>query len=433
MLNRTDREQNEAAKWRGLLSGGLPVSLRSLWGLWKKFWFEPQSPVPLCLFRIIFGLLVLEWCWLAAPNLLACYGNKGVLLPETAARIAPAPMLNLIAFFHADDSLVVAMFVVLVIASLCLTLGLFSRVSSILVYLLLVSFDHRNIYVNHSGVKLMCLASFYLMFAPTGAALSLDKLSRIWLSNILPAREAQPCVLWALRAYQLQWVLLYCQTFWTKFMSPSWGDGTNMYYVLRDREFWRFPVPLIADNLELCKLAGWFTMLAEFMAWTLIYFRETRYIVLSLLLLLHVGIEYSMNIPMFEHMMIASLIVFVYPEDLSKLKNRVSQWAAKIFGPPVVLTFNGSLTNHARLARTVECLDILGRVKTIDISSQDVRESLPQAMPEECNRRVLLFCGEQWLSSFDRFRPLFARLPLCWPLYPLMALRSRISSTSETG
>jgi hypothetical protein len=40
--------------------------------------------------------------------------------------------------------------------------------------------------------------------------------------------------------------------------------------------------------------------------------------VLLVLLGLHIGIEYAMNIPIFEHIMIISLIVFIPGEDAEK-------------------------------------------------------------------------------------------------------------------
>jgi hypothetical protein len=79
----------------------------------------------------------------------------------------------------------------------------------------------------------------------------------------------------------------------------------------------------------LLKLFTWGSIFAEFLGWTLIWFRETRYFVLIVLLGLHIGIEYAMNIPIFEHIMIISLIVFIPGEDADKfvawVKSRFSK------------------------------------------------------------------------------------------------------------
>jgi len=169
--------------------------------------------------------------------------------------------------------------------------------------------------VHHGGEHLMCLAAFWMMFAPTGAALSLD---RLWSQKKSPSNEKPTCSLWALRAYQFQFALVYWQASLSKLASPSWWDGTAMYYVFRHLEFARFTVPLVPENLLLLKFTTWSSIVAESLGWTLIWFKETRYIVLFILLALHLGIDYAMNIPIFEHIMIASLVIFIPEEDAEK-------------------------------------------------------------------------------------------------------------------
>jgi hypothetical protein len=400
------------------------MTLRLLCSLWDKFWFAPQSPIPVCLFRIALGLVLLEWCWLTAPELLTCYSDNGILRIKTLQNVTAFPVLDLITILPPGDSWVIAFFGVFVIASLFLTFGLFTRLSTIIVYLCLVSFDHRNIMVNHAGVKLMCLAAFYLMFAPADAALSLDRIRRIWSRRIAPPRTAQAIVLWSMRAFQCQWVLLYLHSFWSKLASPVWWDGTALYYVMRTPEFSRFPVPLLADNMLLCNIATWGTLLIEGAAWTFIYFKETRYLVLGSVFLLHLGIEYALNIPMFEHIMFVSLIVFIYPEDLTRLMDRTKIKIADWFGSPAILTFDGAVPVQAKWARTFEQLDILGRLSLVDIAVPESRDTLPSPLPEDGGSGLLLFCRGEWLSSSDTKRALCARLPLCWPLYPVLALLS---------
>src|SRR5262249_39948658 len=145
--------------------------------------------------------------------------------------------------------------------------------------------------------------------------LSLD---RLWFKSKSDSKGPQNCSMWALKAYQFQFVLIYWQASLSKLASPSWWDGTAMYYVFRHNEFARFPVPFVPENMFLLKLSTWGSILAEFLGWTLIWFRGTRYMVLLVLLALHLGIEYAMNIPLFEHIMIASLVIFIPGEDAEK-------------------------------------------------------------------------------------------------------------------
>lgn len=312
------------------------MKLSTLWQSATSNLFAPGSPMPLCLFRIAFGLVLLEYCLLIAPELLHYFSDtNGILRLKTLNAIFAIPVIDLITLLPAGDSWLVAFFGVFVLACLCVTVGLFSRASMIVVYLGLVSFLHRNIYVHHGGEHLMCIAAFWMMFAPIGAALSLDRLRAP--KEFCPD-DPQTVSLWALKAYQFQFVLIYWQASLSKLASPSWWDGTAMYYVFRHAEFARFPVPLIPNNMFLLKLSTWGSILAEFLGWTLIWFKETRYAVLLLLLAFHLGIDYAMNIPIFEHIMIASLIIFIPGEDAEKFVARVKSWLSKFDRSKIVVT-----------------------------------------------------------------------------------------------
>jgi len=287
--------------------------------------FKPESPMSLCLFRIAFGLVLLEYCALTAPELVTYFSNtNGILRLETLNTIFGIPVINVIALLPEGDGWLIAFFGLFALACLGVTLGLFSRLSSVIVYLGLVSFLHRNIFVHHGGIHLMCIAAFWMMFAPIGAALSLD---RLWFKS--KSSSERNCSLWALKAYQFQFALIYWQSSLAKLAAPSWWDGTAMYYVFRHVEFARFTVPLVPQNLFLLKMCTWGALFIEFLGWTLIWFKETRYAVLLALLALHLGIEYAMNIPMFEHIMIASLLVFVPSEDAEKFVAWIKHWLGK--------------------------------------------------------------------------------------------------------
>jgi Vitamin K-dependent gamma-carboxylase len=317
------------------IDGGLGVKLTTLYENASRHLFKPGSPLPLCLFRIAFGMVLLEYCLLLAPELVPYFSDtNGILRLKTLGNIFSIPVIDLIAVLPAGDVWLGAFFAVFVLACLCVTLGLFSRVSMILVYLGLVSFLHRNIYVHHGGDHLMSIAAFWMMFAPIGAALSLD---RLWFNKEPLSGDRQNCTLWALKAYQFQFALIYWQASLSKLAAPSWWDGTAMYYVFRHLEFARFSVPFVPQNLLLLKLATWSSILAESLGWTLIWFKETRYLVLLVLLALHLGIDYAMNIPIFEHIMIASLIIFIPGEDAEKFVAGLKGWLSKYNRAPILV------------------------------------------------------------------------------------------------
>jgi hypothetical protein len=305
------------------------MSIRNIWKRWKLFWFKPESPVPVSIFRICFSLILLAFCALLYPDLMNWFGVHGICSPQTSRLVlAPlgSPGMNIAAFLPAGDGGVIVLFWFLVIAGISLGLGFFTRISAACVYLALATFQQQNSLLINGGDIFLKMSAFYLIFAPAGYRFSLDSLRhtrrRMKLGLPLPADPSG----WAQRMFRFQIALIYFQAFWSKLDDPTWQDGTAIYYVLREQEFLRYPVAWISNNLWICQSLTWGTLFIEAAMWSLVWFKETRYIALAGALVLHLGIEYTMNLPTFETLMIASLVLFVPAQDLRNLFARIRKF-----------------------------------------------------------------------------------------------------------
>ena len=152
------------------------MSLGSLVKLWNDFFFLKQSLVPTALFRIVYGTLVIVTVWLLRPDWFNWYGTHTWLSLPTALKLEPGPRLNLFSIIPQTDTWIAAIFWIAIGSAVLLTIGLFTRASSILVFVCLNSIQQRNLYITHGGDTFLRLAGFFLIFAPAGAALSLDRL-----------------------------------------------------------------------------------------------------------------------------------------------------------------------------------------------------------------------------------------------------------------
>jgi hypothetical protein len=290
------------------------VSVRGLARAWNDFFFKPQPPTPVALYRILYGLLVIANLILLRPDWLTWYGPEGFVSLETMRLLAPGPRMNIFLLLPHTALAVNVFFWIFLLFAVCLTGGFMTRFSAIAVYICLSSIQDRNPYILHSGDTLLRVTGFFLMFAPAGAALSIDR-----LVPILRGRANADSGLyapWAQRLIQIQVAVLYFATFYSKTLNESWKDGTALYYVLRLDEFHHFPVPLI-HNMFLLKALAWTTLLIEFSLGVMVWFRELRYPVLLAGVCMHLGIEYSMNIPLFEWIAISTYVTFIDPADLS--------------------------------------------------------------------------------------------------------------------
>jgi len=294
---------------------------------WNEFWFAPISSAPLGLFRLAFGSLVVAYILLLFPDRDLWFSDRGVLTTAAAdaynSQAIPGPVLNLL--HGVNDPLGLLLFFVLfLISALCLAVGLWTRPAALIVFVALDTLHTRNQLINSGADGVMMVMSGYLVMAPAGAACSLDRLLRVRRGE--EDDEAPLIVPWAQRLMQIQVAILYLISFVNKWPGDKWRDGTAIYWALRIPDMARFPVPLLdARHLWLVNIATYATLAVELALATLVWVPRLRLYVLAAGVLLHLGIEYSMNIPLFSFLMIASYLVFLRQADLE----RFVAWARK--------------------------------------------------------------------------------------------------------
>jgi len=296
------------------------IRLARLRQAWNRFFYEPASPLPVAVYRAMYGFLVLVNVLLLLPDAADWFSELGVVPLSIEHKLEPMSRLDLMALLPGTPEAARIYLLVLAAAAACLMLGFYTRIAAVVTYLGLTSLHHRNVFILHGGDTLLRVMGFYLVFADAGARLSLDR----WFSG--EKRPPPNVAPWAQRLMQLQLCALYLFTSLSKMSGNLWADGTAVYYVLNLDEFRRFPVPLVADYLPLVKLATWGTLVVEFSLATLIWVYEWRYKVLLAGLLLHLGIEWSMNVPLFQWAAIAGYVLFIPAEDIEATLDRLKAW-----------------------------------------------------------------------------------------------------------
>jgi hypothetical protein len=230
--------------------------------------------------------------------------------------LEPGTRLNLFAVIPQTDAWINALFWIFLGSAILLTIGFLTRLNSLLVFLCLASIHQRNVYILHAGDTFLRVAGFFLIFAPAGAALSIDRVIRIWRGK--EDASIQPRSPWAQRMIQFELALVYFATFCVKVKGAPWLQGTAMYYVYHLDEFKRFPIPSWFLHPLMLKLESWAALVLEFSLGVLIWVKELRYILLTLGLLFHLSLEYSLNIPLFQWDILSAYILFIDPADLTR-------------------------------------------------------------------------------------------------------------------
>jgi hypothetical protein len=291
---------------------------------WNRFFFEPTSGSTLGVFRFFYGLVVFIAILGVYPYRDIFYAADGLVLPEVMIKHYSTRWMILgFSFLPLTEPGLNLFFLALLVAAAMLSLGFFTRFASIIVFLGLYSLHNRNFYITNAGDLLMRINSLILLFADSGAAFSIDR----WL-RIRRGKESSdtPRLIspWPQRLIQLQVTYLYLTTAFLKLPGASWRDGTALYYALRYLELQRFSFKYLFYYLWQIKIATWGVIVAEAAMGSLVWVRKFRYPVLVTAFLLHMGINLTMQFPVFQYVMMVNLILFIYPEDLDRLLKRRS-------------------------------------------------------------------------------------------------------------
>jgi len=274
---------------------------------WNRFWFEPASPAPICLFRIAFGLLAFVNTLLYVPDFLTWFGADGAAPPEVMGRVAWAPLLGLLIWLDLSNQAYAWLLCVFMVAQFCVVVGFRTRLSTFVVWILLNTFHQRNPSMWHQVDILLRLWCFALLFAPAGAMYSVD--------SYLRKKPADPSAPWAQRLIQVQMCAIYVQGFFGKLAGPRWLDGTAVYYATHFPDGMHNLVPPFMDHLWIYQALTYFTLLIEFSLWCLVWYRPLRYPILVAGVIFHLGIHYFLNLDLLEFGIIICYICFLNPED----------------------------------------------------------------------------------------------------------------------
>jgi predicted DCC family thiol-disulfide oxidoreductase YuxK len=397
------------------------MTLASIRAAWNRFFHEPMPATTLGLFRVFYGLLLLSYAILISSDLLTWYGDRGVLPLHLSKATPGGTGLNLLHYLPNTDLAVRSFFGLLIASAVCVTFGFKTRVASVLAYLTLVSFHHRNMMLLHSGDFFLRIVSFWMMFADSGRAFSLDRLIRL-------ARGKEPAAValvrpWPMRMIQLQVCMLYFDAFLWNIRGDTWVNGVAIYYSSRLVEFYRFPTPYVFEHLWTIKLMTWGTLVIEFALGFLLWIKELRYWILLSGVVLHVGIDWTMNIPLFAQILIVAYLTFIAPADLERafawMRARVNRWSH--FAAPIPVFYDGKCAFCVRSIEVLRPLDSLRHFRFVDMHAANAKTEFPDLNMERGARELLLREPDgKWHGGYDAFRAMAKHFPMLWPLLPLL-------------
>jgi hypothetical protein len=279
---------------------------------WNRFWFTPISARPLGAFRIAFGLVFLANLAVMTYDLDYWFTDAGLLRGREALEIA-GPYRPSVLNWVSDPTTVRIFFAATAAAAVAFTLGWQTRIMGVLIYLGILSINHRNVITNSGADTLVLVMTFYMMLTPCGAAYSLDARREARRRGTV----AEPLILpWSVRLIQIQLCLIYFDTAVLKCNGSSWLNGTALHYVFHNTEVGRPALSWMTNYPLGVNLLTYSAVITEFCLAFLLWFRPTRRWCILAGVGLHTGILFAVNIPIFGEMMTACYLTFLAPDEL---------------------------------------------------------------------------------------------------------------------
>jgi hypothetical protein len=199
-----------------------------------------------------------------------------------------------------DQRILQAAACVWLVATFCLTIGLFTRTSALAAWVLSTSFAGLNSCIDNAGDDIRGIILFYLMLSPCGAVWSIDHWRQRLASRGALASGAPVFVhSWPLRLLMVQMVLMYFSNGMFKLSGETWWSGTSLYYVLADLTLARWSYAQVTVPFWLTKCLTWLVLVWEagFPLWVALPW--TRRAAFLFGVAFHLGIGLSMELGFF--------------------------------------------------------------------------------------------------------------------------------------
>ena len=275
---------------------------------------DPVDPRPIAYFRAWFGFLALVNLLLLWPDMPMWLAHDGVLPEFVHKGLVFGSRLSVYSFMGYNDDAISVFRALGFFGGLGLLTGTVPQLSAFCMWLAIASFSWRNPHILHSGDNLLRIGSFFLMFARSDGALSLPRFLackfRPGYASTLGG-DPQKIPAWPQRILQLQLCVVYLVAGIWKAKGVQWQAGTAVGTVLQLGEFQRFPIPDFFMTPFMSHMMTYSALVIELGFPFLIWIPMLRVPVLLTGLALHAGLDWVMNVQLFQWTMTSYYLLFL--------------------------------------------------------------------------------------------------------------------------
>jgi hypothetical protein len=300
---------------------------------WDGFWFSQVDPTLAGVLRVLTGLMLLYTHAVWGLRLQEFFGSNSWVSPELTRQMQEGQFAFSYLWWINDEWLSAAhMFGFLVL--LAFTCGLLTRLTSILSFVILVSYANRVPGALFGLDQINAMLTLYLAIGYLGTpavsrALSVDR----WLhlrrnlaqstarpasSDLLPSAGAN----FSLRLIQIHMCVIYFFAAVSKLRGDAWWNGEAMWLAFSNEEYQSINMLWTARYPWLLSIMTHTTVLWEISFAFLIWRPRFRPLLLFVGVLLHIGIGAFLGMWTFGLIMIIGYASFLPPGFVSSITKR---------------------------------------------------------------------------------------------------------------
>ncbi len=294
---------------------------------WNRFFYGPADPRVYASLRIGFGVLLFVSGVVLGLDWLKWFSEGGILDPESARRNIDSDTWSVFWWLPGSPKVLWTCYALFMLQILALIVGFYPRFQAACLFVWLLSLHHRNNLIWDGEDVLFRIICFLLIWMPLGRVWSIDSKRKSPNGNgDVPA--------WPLRLLQIELTCLYFSAVLSKLSGTAWRDGTALYYVSKLGEFsGRMPITAgLFEIMWLVAILTWLTIAVELLLVFGVWVPKMRLPTVVIGMLFHLGIELTMNLFLFQWLMILILSTHLRYEDWEAVGNAFARFNAVLKG-----------------------------------------------------------------------------------------------------
>jgi len=315
--------------------------------VWDQFWFTPRTASTLAVIRMACGAMLayvhIVWAFVLADF----FGAQAWITTDVVRQLHRADWTWSWLWYVENVWLLMLHQLVAIVASLCMMLGLLTRLTTVVAWWMTLMVCHRLTGALFGLDQILIMLSMYLMWSHAGSEFSLDARLRRrfaqgdlsqgsanrlqgWWGWLWPDDQPATCNNVATRLIQLHLCVIYLFGGLSKMRGEMWFDGSALWYTVVNYEY---------QSLDITWLGRWRLAIAALTALTIfwetfyiatVWPRLTRPITLGLAVLVHGGIAVALGMVTFGTIMIVANLAFIEPAIMARWLGRSQLLSAKL-------------------------------------------------------------------------------------------------------